>query len=64
MSDADHGLVQVGWMLSPDLADEFDVTPLSDDYLITIEQAEADGGIKPEFADRVIPVYRKVEADA
>lgn len=46
-------------MLSPELAAEFGITPLSDDYLITLEQAEQDGGIKDEFADRVIPIYRK-----
>lgn len=55
------GLVQIGWMLSPDLAAEFNVTPLSDDYLLTLEQAERDGGIKDEYADRVIPIYRKEE---
>lgn len=48
-------------MLSPDLATEFNVTPLSDDYLITLEQAEQDGGIKDEYVDRVIPIYRKAD---
>lgn len=59
MDSREADLVQVGWMLSPDLAAEFEVTPLSDDYLFTIEQAEADGGIKNEFVHRVIPIYRK-----
>lgn len=58
---APEGFVQVGWMLSPDLAAEYDVTPLSDEYLITLEQAEQDGGIKDEFQSRVIPIYRKAD---
>lgn len=57
----DLNLVHVGWMLPPDLASEFGITPLSGDYLITLAQAERDGGIKDEFADRVIPIYRKAD---
>ena len=45
-------------MASPELADELGITPLSDGYLVTLEQAADEGGIKPEFAARLIPIYR------
>ena len=54
-------LIQIGWMLSPGLAAEFNLTPLSDEYLFTLEQAEADGGVKTEFQQRLVPIYRRAD---
>jgi hypothetical protein len=57
--NADSGaLIQVGWMPSPELAEQLGITPLSDEYLVTLEQADDEGGIKPEYEGRLIPIYR------
>lgn len=51
-------LVQVGWIMSDEFAAEYGVSKTDDNYILTIEMAERDGGILPKFADRLIPVYR------
>lgn len=58
-SDGSVGrLEQVGWMPSAALMQEHGVRPTDDDYLTSLESAESEGGIREQFADRMLPVYR------
>jgi len=57
--NADYGaLIQVGWILSDDLAAEGGIDRTSNDYIFTLETAEHDGGVLPEYADRLVPIFR------
>ena len=50
-------LRQVGVMPSPELATELGIGPDSESWLVSVEVMDEEGGARPEFADRLIPVY-------
>lgn len=56
-------LVQVGWMPSPELAEELGLHPLHDEWLSSVEMCEDQGGILPELVGRLIPIYRIAQND-
>jgi hypothetical protein len=59
----DVRLIQVGWMPSPDLAEELGLHPLHDEWLSSVEMCEDQGGILPELVGRLIPIYRIAQFD-
>jgi hypothetical protein len=51
------GLRQVGVMPNAELAAELGIGPDSDSWLVSVETMANEGGPRPEFADRLVPVY-------
>ena len=48
---------QIGWIPNAELASRYGITPLDDDWFVSLEQAEDEGGITTELIGYMIPVW-------